>query len=190
MAVTFVSRFHKNPFSQEDVGKFYPAVSYIAEISVSKLAQEISESTTLTPTEIVGVIQSFLITIPKYMMLGYKVRLDNFGLFKLGVNGTNGRPTAEAVSADDIKGLKVLFHPDAMLKARIQNPEFVKLDLRAKSDGSSHAGDGPQAGDGGSQAANPDPQAGDGGSQTANPDPQAGDGGNSAGPDQDSDFYS
>ena len=40
----------------EAEGKFYPAPAYIAEIGVNQLAEEISSSTTLTPTEVIGVI--------------------------------------------------------------------------------------------------------------------------------------
>ena len=132
MAVTYVSRIRKNPLIQNDAGKFYPAVSYISEINVNKLSQEISESTTLTPTEVIGVIQSFLTSIPKYMLLGYKVRLDNFGVLKLGFLKSTGHEKAEDVTANDIGGLHVLFQPDKMLRQRLEKPEFVKLDPKKK----------------------------------------------------------
>ena len=85
MAVPFVSRKRLNPRNLEAEGKFYPAPAYISEIGVNQIAEEISQSTTLTPTEVIGVIRSFLLTVLKYMMLGYKVRLDSFGIFKLGL---------------------------------------------------------------------------------------------------------
>ena len=56
MAVPFVSRKRLNPRDLEAEGKFYPAPAYIAEIGVNQLAEEISSSTTLTPTEVIGVI--------------------------------------------------------------------------------------------------------------------------------------
>ena len=58
MAVPFVSRKRLNPRDLEVEGKFYPAPAYIAEIGVNQLAEEISSSTTLTPTEVIGVIRS------------------------------------------------------------------------------------------------------------------------------------
>ena len=153
MAVTYVSRIRKNPLIKNAAGKYYPAVSYISEINVSKLAQEISESTTLTPTEVIGVIQSFLTSIPRYMLLGYKVRLDSFGILKLGFTGTVGHEKEEDVSANDIGGLRILFHPDKMLMHRLENPEFVRRDQKKKdaadTDGNNPAEASAQEGSGG-----------------------------------------
>jgi len=131
MAVPFVSRKRINPRDLKADGKFYPAPAYISEVNVNKLAEEISESTTLTATEVVGVIRSLLLTVPKYMMLGYKVRLDSFGVFKLGFkNNCKGWEKPSQVTAGDIDDVKVIFSPESMLKDKLKKPEFVKLDAK------------------------------------------------------------
>ena len=131
MAVPFVSRKRSNPRDLDADGKFYPAPAYISEVNVNKLAEEISESTTLTPTEVVGVIRSLLLTVPKYMMLGYKVRLDSFGIFKLGFrHSCKGWEKASQVTANDIDDVKVIFSPETMLKDKLKKPEFVKIDAK------------------------------------------------------------
>lgn len=115
----------------EAAGRYYPAPAYISEIGVDQLASEISESTTLTATEVIGVIRSLLQTVPKYMMLGYKVRLESFGIFKLGlVTDCKGHEKPSEVTANDIDSIKVMYTPDAMLKAKLSKPEYVKLDAR------------------------------------------------------------
>ena len=137
MAVPFVSRKRLNPRDLDAEGKFYPAPAYIAEIGVNQLAEEISSSTTLTPTEVIGVLRSLLLTVPKFMMLGYKVRLDSFGIFKLGLKTSEdckGYEKASAVTANDIDGIKVMFTPDSMLKNKLENPEYVKLDAKYIND--------------------------------------------------------
>lgn len=137
MAVPFVSRKRLNPRNLEAEGKFYPAPAYIAEIGVNQLAEEISTTTTLTPTEVIGVIRSLLLTVPKYMMLGYKVRLDSFGIFKLGLKNAptcKGHEKATEVTASDIAGVKVMYTPDTMLNAKLEKPEYVKLDAKYISD--------------------------------------------------------
>lgn len=137
MAVPFVSRKRLNPRDLHAEGKFYPAPAYISEIGVNQLAEEISQSTTLTPTEVIGVIRSLLLTVPKYMLLGYKVRLDSFGLFKLGFKKTDtckGYEKASEVSASDIGSVKIMFTPDSMLDRKLEKPVFVKLDARFISD--------------------------------------------------------
>ena len=131
MAVPFVSRKRLNPQNLDAEAKYYAAPAYISEIDVNDIASEISENTTLTPTEVFGVVRSFLNIVPKYLLLGYKVRLDGFGIFKAGFSGTKcGHEKATEVSADDIKGLKVLYTPDTMLKNKLENPTFVKLDSK------------------------------------------------------------
>ena len=145
MAVPFVSRKRLNPRDLEAEGKFYPAPAYIAEIGVNQLAEEISSSTTLTPTEVIGVIRSLLLTVPKYMMLGYKVRLDSFGIFKLGLKNTaacKGHEKASEVTANDIAGVRVMYTPDSMLSAKLEKPEYVKLDAKYISDETEPTGTG------------------------------------------------
>ena len=91
MAVPFASRKHLNPRDLEAVARFYPAPAYIAEI---------------------GAIRSLLITVPKYMLLGYKVRLDSFGIFKLGVKNVatcKGHEKASKVSASNLCGFTECF---------------------------------------------------------------------------------
>ena len=145
MAVPFVSRKRLNPRDLEAEGKFYPAPAYIAEIGVNQLAEEISSSTTLTPTEVIGVIRSLLLTVPKYMLLGYKVRLDSFGIFKLGLKTAEtckGHEKAGSVTANDIAGVKVMYTPDSMLSAKLAKPEYVKLDAKYISDEANPTGTG------------------------------------------------
>lgn len=145
MAVPFVSRKRLNPRDLESEGKFYPAPAYIAEIGVNKLAEEISESTTLTPTEVIGVIRSLLLIVPKYMMLGYKVRLDSFGIFKLGLKNSDtckGHEKAGEVTANDIAGVRVMYTPDSMLSAKLAKPEYVKLDAKYINEETEETGTG------------------------------------------------
>lgn len=138
MAVPFVSRLRKNPRDIGAEGRYYPAPAYISEVGINQLASEISESTTLTPTEVIGVIRSLLTTVPKYMMLGYKVRLDSFGIFKLSFNNAitcKGYEKASSVTASDIASIRVMFTPDVMIKEKLARPEFVKLDAKYIEDG-------------------------------------------------------
>ncbi|MDE7227259.1 MAG: HU family DNA-binding protein [Treponemataceae bacterium] len=139
MAIPFVSRKRLNPRDMDAEGKFYPAPAYISEIDIHQLAEEISENTTLTPTEVLGVISSLLRTLPKYLLLGYKVRLNSFGIFKVGLKVNpqcSGYERATEVTANDIEGVRVMFTPDIMLKRKLEKPAYVKLDARYLTDDS------------------------------------------------------
>ena len=131
MAIPFISRTRINPQNKGAPAKYYPAAACIAEVNTNQLAEEISESTTLTSTDILGVINSLLRIIPKYLMLGYKIRLDTFGAFKLGLKtNCKGYDKAKEVTSNDISGVKILFLADSMMKSRMEKPQFTKLDAR------------------------------------------------------------
>lgn len=135
MSVPYVSRMRLNPRDLDAAGKYYPAAAYISEIDINKLAEDISSRTALTDTEIIGVIRSLLEAVPKYMMLGYKVRLDGFGIFKISlITDCKGHEKATEVTVDDIEGIKVMYTPDAQLRAKLKKPEYVKIDAKYLSD--------------------------------------------------------
>ena len=135
MSVPFVSRVRINAQDLGAASKYYPAAAYIDQVDVDKLAEEISEATTLTPTEVIGVIRSLLMTVPKYMLLGYKVKLDSFGIFKLGLKtACKGHEKATDVTANDIEGVKVIFTADPKLKEKLSKPDYIKLDAKYITD--------------------------------------------------------
>ena len=152
MAVPFVSRKRKNPRDLDAEGRFYPAPAYISEVGINQLASEISESTTLTPAEVIGVIRSLLMTVPRYMLMGYKVRLESFGIFKLGLKTAatcKGYEKTMDVTANDIAGVKVMFTPDVMIAEKLAKPDYVKLDAKyIKEEGTEESDSTEEAGTG------------------------------------------
>lgn len=128
MAIFFYPRKRVNPQDMEAEATYYPAPAYAAEIDIKKLSSEISDNTTLTPTEVRAVLQSFITTIPKYLLLGYKVRLDGFGIFKTSFLKTKGGyAKAKEVSSSDIGGVKPTFTPELELKEMFSKPELVRF---------------------------------------------------------------
>jgi len=57
----------QNPLDGEADSKYYASAEYGEEIDVTKLAKEISKSCTLTPADVVAVIESFLDKMPEYL---------------------------------------------------------------------------------------------------------------------------
>lgn len=75
------------------------------------------------------VIASLLSTVSDYLMLGYKVRLDDFGIFKIGFKSTGpGQEKATDVTSEHIKGLKILYTPDVRINEMLSKPVFAKID--------------------------------------------------------------
>ena len=87
----------QNPLDREADSKYYASAEYGEEIDVTKLAKEISKSCTLTPADVVAVIESFLDKMPEYLK-----------------------------SSNDIKNLRVLFTPSAELKRELSDVSYTR----------------------------------------------------------------
>jgi len=126
MSVPYKVKTYKNPLNAEAEAKFYPAPVYHGELGFEAVCSEISEKTALTPSEVRGVIDALLTSVPKYMLLGYKVRLDGLGIFRFTFSG-NGKETSDEVCSTDIRAEKIHFTPDVRLKAKMAKPEYVRM---------------------------------------------------------------
>ena len=115
----------QNPLDRTGDSKYYASAEYGEEIDVNKLAKEISKSCTLTPADIVAVIESFLDKMPEYLKSSNRIRLNKFGIFKLSFSSA-GHEKAEDVSSSDIKNLRVLFTPSAELKKELSDVSYTR----------------------------------------------------------------
>ena len=115
----------QNPLDREADSKYYASAEYGEEIDVTKLAKEISKSCTLTPADVVAVIESFLDKMPEYLKSSNRIRLNKFGIFKLSFSSV-GHEKAEDVSSNDIKNLRVLFTPSAELKRELSDVSYTR----------------------------------------------------------------
>lgn len=115
----------QNPLNRKEDSKFYATAKYGEEIDVRTLAKEISKSCTLTTTDIVAVIESFLDKLPGYLKKSNRIRLDRFGIFKLSFS-SEGHEKEEDVSAADIKRTRILFTPCAELRHELSDVSYSK----------------------------------------------------------------
>ena len=115
----------QNPLDRDADSKYYASAEYGEEIDVNALAKEISKSCTLTPADIVAVIESFLDKMPQYLKSSNRIRLNKFGIFKLSFS-SGGHDKAEDVSSNDIKSLRFLFTPSAELKKELSDVSYTR----------------------------------------------------------------
>ena len=115
----------QNPLNREADSKYYASAEYGEEIDVNALAKEISKSCTLTPADIVAVIESFLDKMPQYLKSSNRIRLNKFGIFKFSFSSI-GHEKAEDISSNDIKNLSVLFTPSAELKKELSDVSYTR----------------------------------------------------------------
>lgn len=129
MSVPYVIRQRKNPQNLEAEGLYYPSSAYFGEVDLEDIASDICISSSLSEADVLGVVRAVLTAIPKYILLGYKVRLENLGIFKLGISASGqGKATADEVSFRDIKGTKILFSPDVKLQKSMSKVSYVRKD--------------------------------------------------------------
>lgn len=109
----------------EEYFKYYARANQIGMIDILKIAKDISSFCTLTTTDIVAVLQSFIERIPAYLMDSKSVNLKPFGIFKLALN-SESQEKEEDVTAKTIKGVRVLFKPSVELKKIFNDVTFSK----------------------------------------------------------------
>lgn len=125
MSIPFKATPRKNPQDKDAEAKFYASPVYHGTLDIDDISAEISEKTALTSSEVHGVINAFLSSVPKYMLLGYKVRLNGLGIFRYSFSG-EGKATSEEVVHSDIKNERIHFTPDVKLKAKLGSPEYTR----------------------------------------------------------------
>ena len=109
----------------EEYFKYYARANQTGMIDILKIAKDISSFCTLTTTDIVAVLQSFIERIPAYLMDSKSVNLKPFGIFKLALN-SESQEKEEDVTAKTIKGVRVLFKPSVELKKIFNDVTFSK----------------------------------------------------------------
>ena len=63
--------------------------------------------------------------MPLFLKNSNRIRLDNFGIFKLSLS-SDGKDREEDVSAYDITAVRVLFTPSSKLKHEIADETYTK----------------------------------------------------------------
>ncbi|WP_443740191.1 HU family DNA-binding protein [Treponema sp.] len=114
----------ENPLDRSQK-KFYAAPSYTEDVTLRKVAQDISKTCTLTPADISAVLESFLDILPGYLEEGHSIKMGDFGRFRLSFSSL-GHELEKDVSATDIKNARILFVPSSELKIRLDSISYSK----------------------------------------------------------------
>lgn len=108
----------KNPQQQDEAPKYYAQPIYNGMVDVDFIARQIAGRSSLTAGDIKNVLSNFLEEIPTYMLLGYSVKLNELGTFRVSFS-SEGAITPDTFKTTMIRGKKVIYTPDAILKTRI-----------------------------------------------------------------------
>jgi len=125
MTVKFNIVERGNPTNPEAPKKFYPSIQSSGRITTRELAERASQMSTLSTTDIMAAIESFLTIVPSELAKGNIVELGDFGSFWLRTSA-DGAETAPEVRSDQISGVLPRFNPGKQFKRTLDAIEFSK----------------------------------------------------------------
>lgn len=112
MAVKY--RLHKANSKNASInGKWYARVSYGPQdvVTIDDLARDITQETVLTDVEVNGVIMALIRHMTNALREGKRVKLKNFGSFKIGLASTGAESAKKFTVTDNVKGVHTVFQP-------------------------------------------------------------------------------
>jgi predicted histone-like DNA-binding protein len=120
-----------NPARPESGKKFYPSIQSTGRVTLRDLVEEVSDLSTLSSVDMVAVIESLLLIIPRELIKGNIVELGDFGNFWLR-STAEGAKTAEEVSGDQITSLIPRFNASKQFKRVLRSAKFEKKTRRGR----------------------------------------------------------
>lgn len=114
-----------NPLDREAAKKWYPSIQASGRLTLRQLAAIAADRSTLTETDFIAAVESFLAIIPKELAKGNVVELGDFGTFWLRITA-EGAETEESVRNDNITGILPRFNPGKEFKNVLKLVVFSK----------------------------------------------------------------
>ena len=127
MSVKYVARAIGNPgVTEAGIPKYYASIARESKVDLRTLMDEISELNVTHAGSILAVLETFLSKVHYHLVNGRGVELGQLGTFYPSIKSQSS-DSAEAVSRQNIKRLKVLFRPSKLLRDKLAVVKFEKL---------------------------------------------------------------
>jgi predicted histone-like DNA-binding protein len=97
-----------------------------SEISIRTISNQISKYSTLTPTDIMAVLESFIDMLPMWLKEGHTIRLGNFGILRLTFK-SKGKEKEDDVSGNDINHVRTVLRGSSEFKNEFSDLSFEKV---------------------------------------------------------------
>lgn len=101
-------------------------------ISLREIAQNISQSSSFSTADVIGMVERLLHDIPNYLAKGFSVHLGEFGIFTTSLR-SESRDHPGQVNRHCIKEVKVNFKPGTQFKLALEDIDFVLVKPSGKS---------------------------------------------------------
>lgn len=114
-----------NPAKPTEPKKYYANVVTRGDVSARSLAKEITEICTISPPDVIAVIEAFLQVVPRHLAQGEIVRFGDFGSFRLSIS-SEGAELAEDFNANFLRDVRINFRPGQILESAMSGIRFEK----------------------------------------------------------------
>jgi predicted histone-like DNA-binding protein len=108
-----------NPLDRSQ-NKWYLTQASKGYVGTKEIADDIAARSSLTPGDVRNVLDNLGDVLRQHLQAGYSVRLEDFGAFRVSVT-SEGLDTAEALSARNVKAIKLVFQASPELKDGLAN---------------------------------------------------------------------
>ena len=125
-----VQRYRNTNELSKMYGKYYVRAVYDNKfITTQELAEFIQTQCTVKRSDCKAVLDELGYAMKHFFELGQKIRLDNIGIFKVGISSSPS-DTLEGCGANNVKNSRVLFQPETVSiatgeTATVQRPRLV-----------------------------------------------------------------
>jgi predicted histone-like DNA-binding protein len=114
--------FRANPLNRI-IGKYYAMAIYTGIIDLKRIAAELAALSSLSSGDVYNVLVNFTEALPKYLKDGYKIRLGDFGIFKVSFS-SEGADEAKQIVPSRIRSRRVLYTPGKDIKTSLDGMHF------------------------------------------------------------------
>lgn len=115
-----------NPLEPDTERKWYASPVKAGTINNYQLSKGIAGKSFLARGAVINVIENMVDEIPRYLIEGYSVNLNNFGTLRLSLS-SEGVEQPEEFTPENIKNMRVVFTPSPELKKTLQNIPFEEV---------------------------------------------------------------
>jgi len=115
-----------NPRQPEAANRFYATAVSQGEVTLNSLSKQIAMMSTVSKTDVYAVLMALTEVIPQALEEGKIVRLGSLGSLTVNVS-SDSKATAEEVSSNNVKQLKLRYRPSAELKVQVENFPVEKV---------------------------------------------------------------
>lgn len=112
-----------NPLEPDSDRKWYSSPVKTGTINNYQLSKGIAAKSSMTRGAVLNVIENMVDEIPKYLMDGYSVNLNNLGTLRISLS-SEGVNTPEDFTDDNIKNMRVVFTPSPEFKKSLKNIKY------------------------------------------------------------------